>query len=66
MYVQDLIKEHSDYVCETLLLDRGHIYVCGDVSMASDVCKMIQNLLQEYAALSQQEAQECIDKLRVS
>ena len=65
-YVQDLLKANSEDVCEMILLNGGHIYVCGDVSMANDVAKTMLNLLQEFAALSQVEAQECMSQLRVS
>ena len=64
-YVQDLLKQNSESVCDALLWNDGHIYVCGDVSMASDVCKMLQNLLQDVAALSQIESQDYISQLRV-
>lgn len=64
-YVQDLIRKNSDDVCELILLNGGHVYVCGDVSMAADVSKTLLNLLQEFAALSQVEAQELIATLRV-
>lgn len=65
-YVQDVIRQNSEQVCELILLNGGHIYVCGDVSMASDVSKTLLNLFQEFAALSQIEAQELIAMLRVS
>ena len=65
-YVQDLIRKNSEQVCELILLNGGHIYVCGDVSMASDVSKTLLNVLQDFAALSQVEAQELIAMLRVS
>ncbi|KAJ7387218.1 hypothetical protein OS493_004190 [Desmophyllum pertusum] len=57
-YVQDMLKLEAFDVCEKLLTQQGHFYVCGDVSMAEDVCRTLQTLLQEYAAMSQQEAQE--------
>ena len=65
-YVQDLIRKNSEQVCELVLLNGGHIYVCGDVSMASDVSKTLFKLFQDFAALSQVEAQELIAMLRVS
>ncbi len=65
-YVQDLLKSDSESVCETIMLNGGHIYVCGDVSMASDVSNTLQTMLQEYAALSIIEATSFISKLRVS
>ena len=29
-YVQDLIEARGDEVCELLLKQKGHFYVCGD------------------------------------
>ena len=65
-YVQDLLKLNYEHVCELILLNGGHIYVCGDVSMAADVSKTLLNLFQEFAALSEVEAQELMAMLRVS
>ena len=64
--MQDLVRKYSEHVCELILLNGGHVYVCGDVSMASDVSKTLLNLFQDFAALSEVEAQELISILRVS
>lgn len=65
-YVQDVMKEEAFDICEQLLSQKAHFYVCGDVKMADGVCKTLQALLQEYAAMSHQEAQETIDKWKSS
>jgi len=65
-YVQDMLKQEAFDICEKMLSQKGHFYVCGDVSMAEDVCRTLQTLLQEYAAMSQQEAQETVDKMKSS
>ncbi|KAJ7387220.1 hypothetical protein OS493_004192 [Desmophyllum pertusum] len=41
-YVQDMLKLEAFDVCEKLLTQQGHFYVCGDVSMAEDVCRTLQ------------------------
>ena len=41
-YVQDLLKENADMVVKDLLEESGHIYVCGDISMAASVRKTVQ------------------------
>ncbi|EDV29131.1 uncharacterized protein TRIADDRAFT_18893, partial [Trichoplax adhaerens] len=65
-YVQDLIKKDAFELCK-LILDHGaHIYVCGDVSMSADVGRTIQNVLEDYGAMSSTESQECITRLRDS
>ena len=63
--MQDLLKKNYEQICELILLNGGHIFVCGDVSMASDVSNTLLNFLQEFAALSQVEAQELMAQLRV-
>ncbi|XP_031553421.1 nitric oxide synthase, brain-like isoform X2 [Actinia tenebrosa] len=65
-YVQDLLKEDALEVIDTLISRRGHFYTCGDVSMAADVCRTLQTMLESYAAMSQQESQDFIDKLKSS
>eukprot|EP00794_Sanderia_malayensis_P014342 gene14341-15838_t len=66
VYVQDLMKNDADSVCDLLMLQGGHIYVCGDVSMASDVANTLQAMLQEFAALSIEETSNFISQLRSS
>lgn len=41
-YVQDMLKKEAFDVCEKMLSQKGHFYVCGDVSMAEDVCRTLQ------------------------
>ena len=65
MYVQHILQEDMESVGEMIYSKGGHVYVCGDVTMASDVSKILTNLLQEYAALSDQEAKDYISGLRV-
>eukprot|EP00111_Clytia_hemisphaerica_P016599 TCONS_00049205-protein len=65
-YVQQILHQDMEKVGETILDKQGHVYVCGDVTMASDVSKMITKILQEYAALSDEEAKQFISELRTS
>lgn len=41
-YVQDVMKEEAFDICEQLLSQKAHFYVCGDVKMADGVCKTLQ------------------------
>lgn len=41
-YVQDMLKDEGFDVCEKLLSQSAHFYVCGDVKMADDVCRTLQ------------------------
>ena len=37
----------SEMLVEQLVHEKGHFYVCGDVSMAEDVCKTLKSILQQ-------------------
>ena len=47
-----------------MMEDRGHIYVCGDISMAADVCRTVQSIFEENAAMSSEEARSLIESLK--
>ncbi|XP_078277885.1 nitric oxide synthase 1 [Rhinoraja longicauda] len=64
-YVQDVLREHhSDQIVELLQDQGGHIYVCGDVTMAQDVLKTIQHILAQHGKMSLEDAGIIISKLR--
>ncbi|OTF73908.1 hypothetical protein BLA29_005645 [Euroglyphus maynei] len=46
-YVQDIMRLLSRQIYSDLIERKGHIYVCGDVSMAQDVNKTLQFILNE-------------------
>lgn len=41
------MRQLSKQIYRDLFEEKGHIYVCGDVSMAEDVHKTLQHILQE-------------------
>ena len=41
-YVQHLLKKNADAIIHQLMEERGHFYVCGDISMAADVSRTLQ------------------------
>lgn len=41
-YVQDLIEQEFDSLYNLIVLQRGHVYVCGDVTMAEHVYQTIR------------------------
>ncbi|EDV29685.1 uncharacterized protein TRIADDRAFT_19964 [Trichoplax adhaerens] len=63
-YVQDLMKDHGGDLLHTILDEDGHIYVCGDVSMAADVSRTIQNLLIDYGLFDQEDAIEYVKTMK--
>uniref|UniRef100_A0A8C4TUR3 Nitric oxide synthase n=1 Tax=Falco tinnunculus TaxID=100819 RepID=A0A8C4TUR3_FALTI len=64
-YVQDVLQEQlAQTVFKALKEQGGHIYVCGDVTMAGDVLKTIQRIMRQQGQLSVEEAGAFISKLR--
>lgn len=65
-YVQDALREQlSERVYQCLREEGGHIYVCGDVTMAGDVLKNVQQIIKQEGNMSLEEAGLFISKLRV-
>ena len=45
MYVQDIMeKQLSDFIFDIMFENSGHLYVCGDVTMANDVRKALKRI----------------------
>ncbi|XP_010718869.1 nitric oxide synthase, brain [Meleagris gallopavo] len=64
-YVQDVLQEQlAQTVYKALKEQGGHIYVCGDVTMAGDVLKTVQHIVRQQGQLSVEEAGAFISKLR--
>uniref|UniRef100_A0A452SNX7 Nitric oxide synthase n=1 Tax=Ursus americanus TaxID=9643 RepID=A0A452SNX7_URSAM len=64
-YVQDVLQEQlAEPVYRALKEQGGHIYVCGDVTMAADVLKAIQRIMTQQGKLSAEDAGVFISRLR--
>ncbi|KAM7144961.1 nitric oxide synthase 1 isoform 2-T2 [Macrochelys suwanniensis] len=64
-YVQDVLREQLAQSVYTALKEQGgHVYVCGDVTMAGDVFKAIQRIVRQQGQLSVEQAGAFISKLR--
>lgn len=50
-YVQHVLREKANKVYEEIVEQRGHFYVCGDVSMAEDVNQTLRCIIQEKGKL---------------
>lgn len=65
--MQDVLQEQlAQTVFKALKEQGGHIYVCGDVTMAGDVLKAVQSIVRQQGRLSAEEAGAFLSKLRVS
>ncbi|XP_075881910.1 nitric oxide synthase 1 isoform X2 [Nelusetta ayraudi] len=64
-YVQDALREQlSDTVYRCLREEGGHMYVCGDVTMAGDVLKTVQHIIKQQGNMSLEDAGFFISRLR--
>ncbi|XP_013866594.1 nitric oxide synthase 1 [Austrofundulus limnaeus] len=64
-YVQDIMREHlSEKVYQCLRKEGGHIYVCGDVTMAGDVLKTVQQIVKQQGNMTLEDAGFYVSKLR--
>lgn len=64
-YVQDVLREQlSETVYQCLREEGGHIYVCGDVTMAGDVLKTIQQIIRQQGNMTLEDAGFFLSKLR--
>lgn len=50
-YVQDLIEQEFDSLYNLIVLQRGHVYVCGDVTMAEHVYQTIRWVTSSSSSL---------------
>ncbi|XP_071848203.1 nitric oxide synthase-like protein isoform X4 [Apostichopus japonicus] len=63
-YVQHVLKDQAREVFRTLDQDNGHFFVCGDVSMAGDVQKALEEIISDQGKMSIDQAKEYVSKLR--
>ncbi|XP_048400837.2 nitric oxide synthase 1-like [Stegostoma tigrinum] len=64
-YVQDIIRNQlPTELFQLLSSSKGHLYVCGDVTMAQDVSKTVQELIATLGAMSLNDAASYLTKLK--
>ena len=60
-YVQDQIRQKKEAVVNLIANRGGHVYICGDVKMAADVCKTLDDILSSSNRIGSDQ----IDTLKV-
>jgi nitric-oxide synthase len=65
-YVQDLALKEADSINELIVKENGHVYVCGDVTMAEHVNQTLRKIIAQKQDLSDAEAEKFMMTLRVS
>ncbi|KAI8499619.1 Nitric oxide synthase, brain [Branchiostoma belcheri] len=64
-YVQDILRERIPRkVLDLVLREGGHVYVCGDVTMATDVCETVQRILVKHGGMSAARAEDFINNMK--
>lgn len=58
------MKENAKKIAKQIMGEKGHFYVCGDISMATDVSKTLQDILEKNAAMSKDQAKRFIDSMK--
>jgi len=47
-YVQDKLTEHSELIYKLLMNKKAHLYICGDIKMATGVSEALKSLLTTH------------------
>ncbi|XP_074672730.1 nitric oxide synthase 3 [Strix aluco] len=64
-YVQDVLRtQMAAEVHRVLCQSAGHMYVCGDVTMATEVLQTVQHILVQQAGMTLGQAGDFISELR--
>lgn len=59
------MKEEAFDICEQLLSQKAHFYVCGDVKMADGVCKTLQVVICTFFVIDYDNYHEVAFQLRL-
>ncbi|XP_025908846.1 nitric oxide synthase, endothelial-like, partial [Nothoprocta perdicaria] len=64
-YVQDVLRTQLAAEVQRVLCDcAGHMYVCGDVTMATEVLQTVQHILVQRGGMTLRQAGDFISELR--
>lgn len=64
-YVQDVLRTQlAEEVHRVLCESGGHMYVCGDVTMATEVLQTVQHILVQQGGMTMGQAGDFISELR--
>ncbi|XP_070205997.1 nitric oxide synthase-like [Littorina saxatilis] len=64
VYVQDILFKNAAMTYESVVKRGGHFYVCGDVSMANDVTKTLEQILAHYGGMKPEDAKNFVLELK--
>ena len=58
------MKENSKKIAKQIMEDGGHFYVCGDISMAADVNKTLQDILENMQDMTEEKAKTFVNSMK--
>ncbi|CAG7730913.1 unnamed protein product [Allacma fusca] len=63
-YVQDLLIREGESISRQILEQGGHVYVCGDCTMAEDVYQTLKGIVQDKGEMNDSEVENYMLSLR--
>lgn len=60
-----MLRREGDSVARQIMKENGHIYVCGDCTMAEDVYQTLKSIVQEIGNFTDSEVESYMLSLRV-
>ncbi|XP_037052326.1 nitric oxide synthase isoform X2 [Bradysia coprophila] len=63
-YVQDLAANEADSIYRILIKEGGHVYVCGDVTMAEHVYQTLRKIIATKESKTESEVEKYLLSLR--
>ena len=63
VYVQTLLLKQSHAVYKNIVNDNGHIYICGDMTMANKVEQVLVRILCKEGSMDEVKAHDFIERL---
>ena len=64
--VQMVISDNAFRMYESLYLQNGHIYICGDFQLVRYVRRILRLIFEEYGNLNEDEVKLALQDLEVS
>ncbi|XP_059613419.1 nitric oxide synthase [Phlebotomus argentipes] len=63
-YVQDIALQEADSIYQLIVVEQGHVYVCGDVTMAEHVYQTLRKIIANKESIPESEAEKFMLQLR--
>lgn len=65
MYAQDLLRVYGKEVFTQLVVENGHLYVCGSQALADGVSAALEHILMDQGKLKPQQSEALLSNLKV-